>query len=163
MKATQMPAIELTTLAKSFRGVRVLDDLSLVVPRGTVFALLGPNGAGKTTTVRILATLLDADGGEARVAGFDVRAQRSEVRKRISLTGQFAAVDALQTGEENLWTIGRLAGLGRRTSKERADELLERFGLGARSGAPGRHLLGRHAPPARPRGKPRLGARGDLP
>ena len=163
MKATQMPAIELTALAKSFRGVRVLDDLSLVVPRGTVFALLGPNGAGKTTTVRILATLLDADGGEARVAGFDVRAQRSEVRKRISLTGQFAAVDALQTGEENLWTIGRLAGLGRRTSKERADELLERFGLGDGSGAPGRHLLGRHAPPARPRGKPRLGARGDLP
>jgi ABC-2 type transport system ATP-binding protein len=80
--------------------------------------------------VRILATLLDADCGEARVASFDVRAQRSEVRKRISLTGQFAAVDALQTGQENLWTIGRLAGLGRRASKQRADELLERFGLG---------------------------------
>jgi ABC-2 type transport system ATP-binding protein len=130
MNATAMPAIELVTLAKSFRSVRVLDDLSLVVPRGTVFALLGPNGAGKTTTVRILATLLDADCGEARVASFDVRAQRSEVRKRISLTGQFAAVDALQTGQENLWTIGRLAGLGRRASKQRADELLERFGLG---------------------------------
>ena len=76
-----------------------------------MFALLGPNGAGKTTTVRILATLTRADAGQARVAGFDVVADRRQVRRRISLTGQYAAVDELQTGEENLRMMGRLAGL----------------------------------------------------
>ena len=129
MTITEAQAVEVTGLEKSFGGVRVLDQLSFSVARGSVLALLGPNGAGKTTTVRILATLLDADGGEVRVAGFDVATQRHEVRKRISLTGQYATVDALQTGAENLWTIARLAGLGRRASRLRAAELLERFGL----------------------------------
>jgi ABC-2 type transport system ATP-binding protein len=122
-------AVEAHGLTKSFRDLPVLEGLTLEIARGSVFALLGPNGAGKTTTVRILATLLDADGGEARVAGFDVRRERSAVRRRISLTGQYVAVDDLQTGEENLRTIGRLAGLGVRASKRRADELLDRFGL----------------------------------
>src|ERR1700728_5468878 len=86
-------AIEASGLVKSYRGVRVLAGVDLRVPCGTVFALLGPNGAGKTTTVRILATLLRADGGQARVAGFDVVRQRRQVRTSISLTGQFAGVD----------------------------------------------------------------------
>ena len=87
----------------------VLAGVDLRVERGSVFSLLGPNGAGKTTTVRILATLLRADAGRARVAGFDVVADRRAVRRRISLTGQYAAVDELQTGEENLRMMGRLA------------------------------------------------------
>jgi ABC-2 type transport system ATP-binding protein len=94
-----------------------------------VFALLGPNGAGKTTTVRILATLSRADRGQARVAGFDVVRNRRQVRRRISLTGQFAALDAAQTGEENLRMIARLAGLPRATARRRAAELLEQFEL----------------------------------
>jgi ABC-2 type transport system ATP-binding protein len=121
--------VEVRGLVKSYARVPVLHGVSLQVPSGSVFALLGPNGAGKTTMVRILATLLEADGGEARVAGYDVRRERSAVRKRISLTGQYVAVDDLQTGEENLRTIGGLAGLGGRASRRRADELLERFGL----------------------------------
>jgi ABC-2 type transport system ATP-binding protein len=134
MEASEPPAVETHGLTKSFGGTPVLDGLTLEVARGSVFALLGPNGAGKTTTVRVLATLLDADGGEARVAGLDVQRERSAVRRRISLTGQYAAVDDLQTGEENLRTIGRLAGLGRRASRRRAEELLERFGLVEASG-----------------------------
>jgi ABC-2 type transport system ATP-binding protein len=122
-------AVEVRGLTKSFARVPVLQGVSLEVPSGSVFALLGPNGAGKTTMVRILATLLDADAGEARVAGYDIRRERSAVRSRISLTGQYVAVDDLQTGEENLQTIGQLAGLGRRASRRQADELLERFGL----------------------------------
>jgi len=129
METIEGVAVEARGLTKSYRRVPVLEGLTLEVPRSSVFALLGPNGAGKTTTVRILATLLDADGGEARVAGRDVRRERSEVRRRISLTGQYAAVDDLQTGEENLRTIGRLAGLGGRASRLRAGELLEGFGL----------------------------------
>jgi ABC-2 type transport system ATP-binding protein len=123
------PAIEASGLAKSYRGVRVLGGIDLRVPRGSVFALLGPNGAGKTTTVRILATLSRADGGRARVAGFDVVRDRRQVRRRISLTGQFAALDAAQTGEENLRMIARLAGLPRAAAGRRAAELLEQFEL----------------------------------
>ena len=129
MEPTHPFAVEVSALKKSYRSGPVLDGLALEVARGSVFALLGPNGAGKTTTVRILATLLDADAGEVRVAGFDVRTQRGDVRRRISLTGQYAAVDALQTGEENLWTIARLAGLPRPASRQLTAELLERFGL----------------------------------
>ncbi len=98
-------AIEASGLVKSYGGVRVLRGIDLQVPRGSVFALLGPNGAGKTTTVRILATLSRPDGGQARVAGFDVVRDRRQIRRRISLTGQFAALDAAQTGEENLRMI----------------------------------------------------------
>ena len=128
------PAIEARGLAKSYGGVRVLAGLDLQVPRGSVFALLGPNGAGKTTTVRILATLSRADAGQARVAGFDVDRDRRQVRRCISLTGQFAALDAAQTGEENLRMIGRLAGLPRAAARRRAAELLEQFDLAPAAG-----------------------------
>jgi ABC-2 type transport system ATP-binding protein len=107
----------------------VLDGVDLRVARGTVFALLGPNGAGKTTTVKILSTLIAADGGRASVAGCDVAARRREVRRSISLTGQYAAVDELQTGAENLFMMARLAGLSRRDARRRAHELLQRFDL----------------------------------
>jgi ABC-2 type transport system ATP-binding protein len=122
-------AIEATGLEKSYGTLRVLDGVDLGVARGGVFALLGPNGAGKTTAVRILATLVRADAGRARVAGFDVVADRRQVRRHIGLTGQFAAVDDLQTGEENLRMMGRLAGLPGREARRRATELLERFDL----------------------------------
>jgi ABC-2 type transport system ATP-binding protein len=124
-------AIQADGLVKSYRDVHVLSGVDLRVPAGTVFALLGPNGAGKTTTVRILATLSKADGGRARVAGFDVVRDRREVRRRISLTGQFTALDQAQTGEENLRMMGRLAGLSRADARRRAAELLARFDLTA--------------------------------
>src|SRR5580700_1853914 len=127
-------AIEASGLTKSYGGVRVLGGIDLRVPRGSVFALLGPNGAGKTTTVRILATLSRADAGQARVAGFDVDRDRRQVRRHISLTGQFAALDAAQTGEENLRMIGRLAGLPRAAARRRAAELLEQFDLAQAAG-----------------------------
>ncbi|MFD8892006.1 ATP-binding cassette domain-containing protein [Streptomyces sp. NPDC059566] len=121
--------IHATGLTKSYGDLRVLDGIDLAVPRGSVLALLGPNGAGKTTTVRILATLTAADSGTARVAGYDAATERSRVRELISLTGQFAAVDELQTGTETLRMMGRLAGLAPRAARARADELLDRFGL----------------------------------
>jgi ABC-2 type transport system ATP-binding protein len=130
-------AIEATGLKKSFGDVGVLGGVDLSVARGTVFALLGPNGAGKTTTVRILTTLTRADGGRARVAGHDVDRERHLVRRSISLAGQYAAVDGLQTGAENLRMMGRLAGLARAGARRRAAELLEQFGL---SGAAGRRV-----------------------
>ncbi|GGQ06073.1 daunorubicin resistance protein DrrA family ABC transporter ATP-binding protein [Streptomyces roseolilacinus] len=122
-------AIEAVGLRKSYGDLRVLDGIDLRVPRGTVFSLLGPNGAGKTTTVRVLATLTPPDGGRARVAGHDVVAERARVRRAISLTGQYAAVDDLQTGAENLRMMGRLSGLSRRDARRRATALLERFDL----------------------------------
>ena len=136
-------AVEATGLAKSYQSrraarrsgasqrsqIRVLDGVDMRVAAGSVFALLGPNGAGKTTTVRILATLLAPDAGQARVAGFDLRRERRAVRRAISLTGQYAALDDLQTGVENLWMMGRLSGLSRAASRRRAGELLERFEL----------------------------------
>src|SRR6185437_809318 len=121
--------IEAAGLQKSYNSTPVVSGISLSVRRGTVFGLLGPNGAGKTTTVRMLATLTAPDGGVARVAGRDVVAQRADVRRRISLTGQYAAVDGLQTGVENLRMIGRLQGLSSAASRARAAELLERFEL----------------------------------
>jgi ABC-2 type transport system ATP-binding protein len=123
------PAVEATGLEKAYGAAQVLRGVDLSVPRGTVYSLLGPNGAGKTTTVRILATLLRADGGSARVAGFDVVAQRRAVRRAISLTGQYAAVDELQTGEENLRMMGRLLGMSSARARTRAAELLARFDL----------------------------------
>ncbi|MFJ3586098.1 ATP-binding cassette domain-containing protein [Streptomyces sp. NPDC090127] len=123
------PAIEATGLRKAYGPVPVLDSLDLRVDQGTVFALLGPNGAGKTTTVRILATLTEPDAGHACVAGYDIAAERSRVRRAISLTGQFAAVDEMQTGAENLRMMARLSGLSRPAADRRAAELLERFGL----------------------------------
>src|SRR5215218_10511540 len=128
-KMTDRQAIEATGLEKSYGAVSVLTGVDLRVERGSVFALLGPNGAGKTTTVRILATLTPPDAGQARVAGFDVVRDRHRVRRSISLTGQYAAVDELQTGEENLRMMGRLAGLSRIEARSRAGELLARFDL----------------------------------
>ncbi|MEV7557932.1 ATP-binding cassette domain-containing protein [Streptomyces sp. NPDC089795] len=121
--------IHATGLTKSYGDLRVLDGIDLAVPRGSVLALLGPNGAGKTTTVRILATLTAADSGNVRIAGRDTATERSRVRELIALTGQFAAVDELQTGTETLRMMGRLAGLSPRAARTRADELLARFGL----------------------------------
>ncbi len=122
-------AIEAVGLTKSYGDTRVLDEVDLAVPRDSVFSLLGPNGAGKTTAVRILATLATADGGGARVAGFDVTSERPEVRRRISLTGQYAALDELQTGEENLRMMGRLLRLPSAVARARAAELLRQFDL----------------------------------
>ena len=122
-------AIEVHGLTKAYRNVAVLAGVDLAVQRGSIQALLGPNGAGKTTLVRILATLLKADAGTARVAGFDVASQARQVRRHISLTGQYAAVDGAQTGAENLWMMGRLAGLSRRDARTRAAQMLELFDL----------------------------------
>jgi ABC-2 type transport system ATP-binding protein len=122
-------AVDATGLEKSYGGMQVLCGIDLKLPRGRVLALLGPNGAGKTTSVRILSTLSRPDAGTARVAGFDVVRERAQVRRRISLTGQYAAVDELQTGEENLRMVGRLRGLDRAQAARRAGDLLERFDL----------------------------------
>jgi len=109
--------------------VRALDDLSLDVEAGTVLGILGPNGAGKTTTVRILATLLRPDSGSAKVAGLDVLKDPDEVRKVIGLSGQYAAVDEILTGWDNLVMFGKLYHLSHKDALRRADELLERFSL----------------------------------
>ncbi|HWS51794.1 MAG TPA: ATP-binding cassette domain-containing protein [Microbacterium sp.] len=122
-------AIDVRGLRQGFGGRTVIDDLDFTVARGEVFALLGPNGAGKTTTINILTTLTKADAGTAHVAGFDVRAQTVEVQKRISLTGQSAAVDDALTATENVVMFARLAGLGRAASRRRAAELIAQFDL----------------------------------
>jgi ABC-2 type transport system ATP-binding protein len=117
-------------LVKTFRGgVRALDGLSLRVPQGVVFGLLGPNGAGKTTLIRVLATLLPYDAGTATVGGFDVRRDPAEVRNRIGLAGQYAAVDDYLTGRENVELVGLLYGLVGRVARRRAAEVLDRIGL----------------------------------
>lgn len=123
-------------LVKRYGEVIALDGLDLSVPEGAVLGLLGPNGAGKTTAVRVLTTLLDADAGSATVAGIDVRRDPQGVRERIGLSGQYAAVDEYLTGFENLDMIGRLYRLGRRPSRERARELLERFDLSGAADRP---------------------------
>jgi ABC-2 type transport system ATP-binding protein len=124
-------AIDAVGLTKYYDGSAVLDGVDLRVERGTVFALLGPNGAGKTTAVRILATVTRLDGGRAKVAGYDVVTEQHEVRRRISLTGQYAALDELQTGTENLRMMGRLLRLTGAEAKARAAELLASFDLTA--------------------------------
>lgn len=118
-------------LIKTYRNgeVRALDDLSLDVEEGTVLSVLGPNGAGKTTTVRILATLLSPDSGNATVGGIDVIKSPEKVREIIGLSGQYAAVDETLTGWDNLVMFGRLYHLGKQASIKRANELLERFSL----------------------------------
>jgi ABC-2 type transport system ATP-binding protein len=116
-------------LVKHYGEVKALDGLDLRVPEGHVLALLGPNGAGKTTAVRILTTLLQADSGRAHVAGIDVAARPNEVRSRIGLSGQYAAVDEYLTGFENLYLFGKLYRMGRPKARSRARELLERFDL----------------------------------
>ena len=121
--------ITATGLVKRYKEVTALAGLDLRVAEGTVLGLLGPNGAGKTTAVSILSTLIEPDEGSATVAGADVLASPGEVRKRIGLSGQFAAVDEHLTGFENLDMIGRLYRMKRPASRERARELLDRFDL----------------------------------
>ncbi|MFF8797898.1 ATP-binding cassette domain-containing protein [Streptomyces globisporus] len=122
-------AIVMDGVHKRYGEKRALDGLDLVVGRGTVHGVLGPNGAGKTTAVRIVSTLLRHDAGRVTVAGLDVRERAGEVRRRIGLLGQHAAVDEQLGGRQNLEMFGRLYHLGARRAGSRADELLERFGL----------------------------------
>ncbi|MFE7214680.1 ATP-binding cassette domain-containing protein [Streptomyces sp. NPDC001698] len=123
-------AIEAEGIRKRYGDHEALRGVDLSVPSGTLLGILGPNGAGKTTMVRVLATLLKADEGRARVAGYDVRTQPREVRRRIGLSGQYAALDERLTGRENLQLIGVLFRLGRRIAKNRADALIDRLDLG---------------------------------
>jgi ABC-2 type transport system ATP-binding protein len=123
------PAIEAAGLVKHYGKTKALDGLDLTVPLGTVYGLLGPNGAGKTTAVRVLATLLRPDGGQARVLGHDLATQGAAVRRLIGLTGQYAALDEYLTGRSNLIMIGELSRLTAKAARRRADELLEQFDL----------------------------------
>jgi ABC-2 type transport system ATP-binding protein len=132
-----MSAIRVQGLEKSFKDLRVLRGVDLDVAPGSIFALLGSNGAGKTTVIRILSTLLKADGGTASVNGFDVATRAADVRESISLTGQFAAVDEILTGRENLVLVARLRHL--RQPGLIADALLKRFSL---TEAGGRRVAG---------------------
>jgi ABC-2 type transport system ATP-binding protein len=135
-------AITATGLVKRYGAVTALDGVDISVPAGTVLGLLGPNGAGKTTVVRILSTLLRPDAGEAEVAGVDVLANPREVRRRIGLSGQYAAVDEYLTGFENLQMVGRLYHLGRARARERARELLAEFRLEDAADRPARTYSG---------------------
>ncbi|MEV7040711.1 ATP-binding cassette domain-containing protein [Amycolatopsis sp. NPDC051061] len=128
------PAIAATGLRKSFGGQAVLGGIDLAVAEGTIFALLGPNGAGKTTAVRILSTLIHADGGQASVAGHDLATDPDGVRAAIGVTGQFSAVDNLLTGRENLLLMADLHHIGRAEGRRKSAELLERFDLGESAG-----------------------------
>ncbi|WP_433356870.1 ABC transporter ATP-binding protein [Microtetraspora malaysiensis] len=123
----QGPAIHVQGLKKSYKTLQVLRGVDFDVARGSIFALLGSNGAGKTTVVKILSTLLKADAGTARVNGLDVATQAADVRESISLTGQFAAVDEILSGRENLVLVARLRHL--KNPGKIADDLLERFSL----------------------------------
>ncbi|MGC4953567.1 ATP-binding cassette domain-containing protein [Actinomadura citrea] len=133
-------AIAASGLRKSYRDKKgekvVLDGIDLAVPEGTIFSLLGPNGAGKTTTVQILSTLIRADEGEVRVAGFDLGRQADDVRGAIGVTGQYSAVDKLLTGEENLLLMADLKHLPKGEGRRKAKELLEKFDLVDAAGKP---------------------------
>lgn len=120
--------IEVTGIKKAFKQNKVLTDVSFSVERGEIFALLGSNGAGKTTMIKILSTLLKADEGKSVICNLDVEKEPQSVKENISLTGQFAAVDEILTGRENLILIGKLRHI--KKSKEKADELLLKLGLG---------------------------------
>src|SRR5258708_29451175 len=122
-------AIEVHGLVKRFGKTTALDGVDLIARTGTVLGLLGPNGAGKTTVVRSLATLIRPDAGTAAVLGYDVQRDAHQVRQLVGLTGQYASVDELLSGFNNLLMIGRLLGISRREAKARASELLERFDL----------------------------------
>ncbi len=122
-------AIETSGLVKTFGKTRAVDGIDLAVPVGAVYGVLGPNGAGKTTAVRVLATLLRPDGGEARVFGHDVLREADAVRSRVSLTGQYASVDEDLTGTENLVLLARLLGHRKPAARDRAAQLLDAFGL----------------------------------
>lgn len=123
-------AIEATGLVKVFGSERAVDGVDLAIQKGIVYGFLGPNGAGKTTTIRMLATLIQADAGYARIFGYDLASDSAAIRKRISLTGQYASIDEDLTGMENLMLIARLMGYTRKEARTRAQELLLAFGLG---------------------------------
>ena len=127
-------AIELRTVTKTFGSLTAVDRLDLTIPRGALYGFIGPNGAGKTTAIRVLSTLLLPDEGRASVGGHDVVREPGEVRRLIGLTGQYAAVDELLSGKENLFMIGRLLGLSGTTARTRATELLEQFDLAEAAG-----------------------------
>ena len=127
-------AISVAGLRKSYGDQVVLDGIDLAVPEGTIFSLLGPNGAGKTTVVQILSTLINADGGDIRVAGHDLATEPDAVRAAIGVTGQFSAVDNLLTGTENLLLMADLHHLGRGPGRRRAAELLRQFDLADAAG-----------------------------
>ncbi|WP_128377569.1 ATP-binding cassette domain-containing protein [Streptomyces cavernae] len=135
-------AIETAGLVKTFGTTRAVDGVDLSVPAGTVYGVLGPNGAGKTTTVKMLATLLRPDGGQAHVFGHDVVREADQVRSRVSLTGQYASVDEDLTGTENLVLLARLLGHGKRAAQLRAQQLLEAFGLTEAAGKQVKHYSG---------------------
>ncbi|MER7756619.1 ATP-binding cassette domain-containing protein [Kitasatospora sp. NPDC097643] len=122
-------AVEVHGIVKHYGDTKALDGVDLTVREGTVLGVLGPNGAGKTTLVRILSTLIKPDAGTAYVGGYDVLRQPKQLRRTIGLTGQYASVDELLSGYENLYLIGRLLDLSSRDAKARATELLERFSL----------------------------------
>src|SRR5207244_8593602 len=132
------PAVRVEQLVKRFGATTALAGVDVEVTQGTVFALLGPNGAGKTTLVRVLATLLEPDAGRAEVFGRDVVQEAEAVREMLGLTGQFAAVDEILTGRENLLMFGRLFGLSQAEARERAQELLARFELADAADRPAR-------------------------
>src|SRR3954447_11601025 len=136
------PAIRVELVTKSFGTTQALAGVDLEIPEGTVFGLLGPNGAGKTTLVRILSTLLVPDGGRAEVLGHDVVQEAGAVREMIALTGQFAAVDEMLTGRENLQMFGRLFKLSPENAQRRADELLDRLDLADAGDRPARTYSG---------------------
>jgi ABC transporter DrrB family efflux protein len=136
------PAVRLERVTRRFGATVALAGVELEVRSGTVFGLLGPNGAGKTTVVRILATLLPPDGGRAEVLGHDVVREPAAVRRQLGLTGQFAAVDEILTGRENLEMFGRLFGMSRDAARRRGDELLEQFDLADAADRPARTYSG---------------------
>src|SRR3954466_7279422 len=135
-------AIEAEGLKKRFGDTQALDGSALAARQGSVLGVLGPNGAGKTTAVRILATLIAADEGHARVAGHDVAREPAKVRELIGLTGQYASVDELLTGEQNLVMIGQLLDLSGKQARLRAKELLEWFDLAAPANRPAKTYSG---------------------
>ncbi|MGF1430657.1 ATP-binding cassette domain-containing protein [Kitasatospora sp. LaBMicrA B282] len=135
-------AVEARGIVKNFGETRALRGVDLTVRQGTVHGILGPNGSGKTTLIRVLSTLLQPDAGTARVGGYDVLRQPKQLRRTIGLTGQYASVDELLSGSENLYLIGRLLDLPRKEAKARAAELLERFSLTEAAGRPAKTYSG---------------------
>ena len=128
-RSSPVLAVEACGLVKTFGTNRAVDGVDLVVHGGEVFGVLGPNGAGKTTMLQMLATLLPIDGGTAKIFGYDVQRQPHAVRQLIGVTGQYASVDELLTGSENLRLFGRLQGLSAREARSIGDDLLEQFDL----------------------------------
>ncbi|GAA1267271.1 ATP-binding cassette domain-containing protein [Kitasatospora nipponensis] len=135
-------AVEARGIVKHFGETKALDGVDLTVRQGTVLGVLGPNGAGKTTLIRVLSTLIKPDAGTAVVGGYDVLRQPRQLRRTIGLTGQYASVDELLSGYENLYLIGRLLDLSGREAKARAGELLERFSLTEAAGRPAKTYSG---------------------